>query len=639
MTIVFLVMSPIKYFESLKMKKNSSVSTIGALVSAALLFPATSYAGCNAGSFFTGGCNDNITKVVYQVINGTSTAMNTAGAFANDAAAQAYGFANATEANALAKTTGFVSSSAAITAGFADKVQLQAMHDAAKAAGFANAQAAYARGYVSTVQVSAMQTYAKSAGWTSLAVADAFAISNGFANVVAIQAKGYTSLAQVQLFSAASKAARYSSMAAAEAEAEALGFSSYGARIVNDSKDLTQAEFNSISSTLQTTYNSGLHAAYTVYGYALTAVDYLKDPSNVLSLLQKACSKNATDTFKSMGGPSQTIAQNLIKINNVPTTPSQKAPPQLILGAVPPVPTLTPQIQATLDKQHRKHSSVSAFFSGGQNSFNKEELAAADAYVIALHNHAEALTANENAKRNFAADAIAYAPITTGTDAQKALVRLIRSIGRGSKVDKQMAGDLVQVAQAAGLIDSNLKNLVSPSSPWKPAHIGMYVGIGATAENAGGNSTVSFGLDISPALGSNQMVYALTVGGGATLTTETAGQAGISTGVFWGSGSIRDSEGISLTAAFNQQIDQRAFLEEGLNWNLPTQIDNLIKHARDKNIIAMAKDELKQITDFVNMACSAPDISTAGGVGTKAELGASFNFQFGYQKIIKSGTL
>jgi hypothetical protein len=640
------------YNEGNTMKKSTLSVLISLSLSGALLAPSTAFAGCkNAMDLFKGRCNKKIEKTFNDVVRTGTQAFDKAGSFANDITAQAYGYTSSKVANEFAKAEGFTNSATAQAAGFGNRAALETMSTASKAAGYLNAAGAYAKGYTSDAMVKTMQGLAVAGGWASLAAADVQAKSVGYTNFAKVQAQGYTSKAQVTLYNTAAKAANLTDLAYADFNSRILGFTSYAARIVNDSKNFTVAEINGISSTLQSTYKQGMTQAYNAYGYALMATDYLKNPANLLSLLQKECAKNAADTYSMLGGPMQTAARNMASLSTVPKVSTQKPVPTLQLlplpQPAPPVPSNDDVLWASAiqDKVSDSPNSISyaAMVRGKLNPADTQKLERIDAQIKAMHDYQEIVDANEALEADYKAKLISYAPDTTGTSAQQALVRLVRSIGRGDpNLDNQVISDLNLVAQAAGVIDEKGKNLFSTKQGAQ--HIGIYITAGGTVGGAGGSGTVAFGIDTADVAGFGysrsgmRRPYAIVVGGGVAVSTERDGQAGISSGIFWGSGSINESEGVSLSLGFSQQAPGMLYMEQGMNWTIPTEIARMIQDAKNKNIAGLATGIVDQAKNLFTSACSAPELSAGYGIGQYSDvLSGAANLQLGYQHVVKKG--
>jgi hypothetical protein len=226
----------------------------------------------------------------------------------------------------------------------------------------------------------------------------------------------------------------------------------------------------------------------------------------------------------------------------------------------------------------------------------------------------------------FVNKATKFDPVT-----QDAIVRLVRTLARGSNPDQQTATDMLDVGKALGMVSASGVALVG-----NVAKSNFSISLGSSAGWIGGvNASVSFAMDTFPTNGKYGM--AVTISTGIQVAAGTADLqpgATFGFGLGWGPGSAADAEGQTLTAG-----GESGGVDVAAQWTLPPSLLQLIATDAAKN--DLNADSLKEaltstVTDSIKTVCQVPGISAGVSLPASANMG-NVTFSPGYTTVVWKG--
>jgi vacuolar-type H+-ATPase subunit H len=218
-------------------------------------------------------------------------------------------------------------------------------------------------------------------------------------------------------------------------------------------------------------------------------------------------------------------------------------------------------------------------------------------------------------------------------DAEQALNRVVRTIGRGSTPDEQTMRDMKTLGQSLGLITGNGLALVGNGYQ---SNFSISVG-GSAGWVASLNTSVGFAMDTYPTNGKYNM--AVTVSTGVQVATGTsvlAPGASIGFGLGWGPGSATGAEGTTMTAGGSV-----GGIDVSASWTFQNDLAKaLVNDAKTGkfNPAGLKKALTKQVTSVIETVCTVPGISAGVSFPSSQNLG-NVTYTPGYTHVIWTGSI
>jgi len=215
---------------------------------------------------------------------------------------------------------------------------------------------------------------------------------------------------------------------------------------------------------------------------------------------------------------------------------------------------------------------------------------------------------------------------------QEAVFRVLRTIGRGNKPDRQTATDMLAVGQALGMVSANGLALVG--NAYK-SNFSVSVGGSATGV-VGINASVALAMDTFPTNGKYGM--AVTVNTGAQLAAGTADifpGATIGFGLGWGPGSAADGEGMTMTAG-----GSLAAIDVAAQWSVPNDVVKaLVTDAlkTEFTLAGLTETLTSNLTASIQTMCQVPGVSAGVSIPVPANMG-DVTFSTGYTYVAWRGS-
>jgi hypothetical protein len=214
---------------------------------------------------------------------------------------------------------------------------------------------------------------------------------------------------------------------------------------------------------------------------------------------------------------------------------------------------------------------------------------------------------------------------------QSALIRIIRTITRGSPVDQQVAADMRVIGKEVGLISQNGVSLIGNAfqSNW-----GISIGASGGSNGLGGNTSIGFSIDTYPqSNGRYNMALTTSAGASATFGTADLGPGGsIDFSLGWGPGSSTGAEGTTWGVGGTV-----AGIDVALTWTVPGSLMQMFITGQPaitpQNLgMAILQGPMNQIKAL----CAGPGISAGVGVSVGAEAGPNISLNPGYTHVLKT---
>jgi hypothetical protein len=216
---------------------------------------------------------------------------------------------------------------------------------------------------------------------------------------------------------------------------------------------------------------------------------------------------------------------------------------------------------------------------------------------------------------------------------QRAVYRMLRTLGRGSTPDRQTLRDMKVIGQALGMVTANGLALVGNAyqSNWG-------ISLGASGGWVGGvNSSVSFSMDTYPTNGQYKMAIAVNSGVQVAAGTGTlAPGASIGFGLGWGPGSSVDASGVTMTAG-----GALGGVDVSAQWTIPPSLaETMLNDARRGtfSLETLQAAATQQVRSNVETVCQLPGISAGVGMATPGNLG-DLTFSPGYTHVVWTGSV